>query len=193
LADHQTRKRGLDRPLQIRVVENDAGALSAELERDPFHPVGCHLHDLLSGHGLAGEGNLVHARVRREKLAGRRLAESSDDVHDSGRNARFLENLSQDQRGEWGPLGRLEHDRVAKGQCRSDLPGSHYQRKVPGDDLGAHSYRFTQGIGKEGFGNRDRLTEHLVRKPCIVLETIDRERNIQIGALEDGLSVVARL
>ena len=42
--------------------------------------------------------------------------------------------LGEHQRGQRGELARLEHDRVAGGDGRQDLPGRHLQRVVPRGD-----------------------------------------------------------
>src|SRR4029079_11412479 len=44
--------------------------------------------------------------------------------------------------------GGLEHDRVAGGERRGDLPGQHQQREVPRDDLGGHAERASDATGE---------------------------------------------
>ena len=44
-------------------------------------------------------------------------------------------------------LGRLEHDAVAGGQRRRQLPGRHQQREVPRDDLADDAERLVEVVG----------------------------------------------
>ena len=71
-----------DHCVEIGVVEDDRGALAAELERDPFHRVGGGPHDRPSGRGRTGEGDFAHIGVRGECRAGHRT-EAVDDVDDA--------------------------------------------------------------------------------------------------------------
>ena len=50
-------------------------------------------------------------------------------------------DLGQHQRGDRGGVRGLEHDGVAGGQGRRDLPDRHHQRVVPGRHLGADADR----------------------------------------------------
>jgi ParB family chromosome partitioning protein len=63
------------------------------------------------------------------------VAGAGDDVDDARRQVGLLADLGEEQRGQRRGLGRLEHDGVAAGQRRGDLPGEHEQREVPRDDL----------------------------------------------------------
>ncbi len=63
------------------------------------------------------------------------LAETGDDVQDTGGEASLLNKLGEHQAGKGGLLGGLEDDAVAGGQRRANLPPKHEQREVPRDDL----------------------------------------------------------
>ena len=63
-----------------------------------------------------------------------RLAVARDDVEDAGRED-LRGELAEAQRGQRRELGRLEDDRVARGERRADLPDGHHQRVVPRRDL----------------------------------------------------------
>src|SRR4051812_7654084 len=67
------------------------------------------------------------------------LAGPGDDVHDAGGQVRLAAYVGEEQRAERRRAGRLEHDRVARGERRRDLPREHEQREVPGDDLRGHA------------------------------------------------------
>ncbi len=81
--------------------------------------------------------------------------------------------------------GRLEHDRVAGGERRRDLPGQHQQREVPRDDLGGDAERPRDAA-------RERVLE-LVRPARVVPEVGRRERDVDVAALLDRLARVHRL
>ena len=74
-----------------------------------------------------------------ERLAGG--AGAGDDVDDARRQVGLLADLGEEQRGQRRGLGRLEHDGVAAGQRRGDLPRQHQQREVPRDDLAGDAER----------------------------------------------------
>ena len=107
-----------------RVVEDDVGGLAAELEGDLLVGAGDRLGDRLADVGRAGEGDLVDVRVLDQRVAG--LAGAGDDVDDARRQVGLLADLGEQQRGQRGGLGRLEHDGVAARPApgRSSTPAS---------------------------------------------------------------------
>ena len=129
----------LDGLVDRGVVEHDVGGLAAELEGDLLLAArggaGDHLADL----GRAGERDLVDVAVLDQRPAG--LAGAGDDVDDAGREVGLLADLGEQQRRQRRGLGGLQHDGVAAGQRRRDLPGQHQQREVPRDDLAGHAER----------------------------------------------------
>ena len=70
-----------------------------------------------------------------DQRTSRRCPEPGHHVEDAVREARALQHLAQHQRGQRRQLARLDHDRVAGGQCRRHLLGENQQRVVPGRDL----------------------------------------------------------
>ena len=97
----------------------------------------------------------------------------------------LLADLGEQQRGERRRLGRLEHDGVAAGQRRRDLPGQHQQREVPRDDLAGNAERL--GVGSEA-----RVVE-LVGPARVVEEVRRHERDVDVAGLPDRLAVVQPL
>ena len=90
-------------------------------------------------------------------------------------------------------LGRLQHDAVAGGERRRELPGRHQQREVPGDDLADHAQRLVEMIG-------DRVVVDLATAAFLgadaageVAEMVDRQRQVGRVRLADRLAVVDRL
>ena len=62
------------------------------------------------------------------------VAVAADHVEDAGREE-LRGDLGHQQRRGGRRVARLEHDRVAGGERRADLPRRHQQRVVPGRDL----------------------------------------------------------
>ena len=89
------------------------------------------------------------------------------------------------QRGQRRRLGRLEHDRVAAGERRRDLPREHQQREVPRDDLAGDAERARAAV-------RERVLE-LVGPARVVEEVRGREREVDVARLLDRLAAVERL
>jgi hypothetical protein len=116
--------------LVAAVGHDDLRALPAALQHDALE-VGVRgvAQEGAADLGRAGEGDHVDARVQPERFACD-VAEARDDVEDAVRDA-CLGRLGQPQRGQRRQLRRLDHQRVAGGERRSDLPRQRHQREVP--------------------------------------------------------------
>ena len=121
--------------LNVCIVENDIGALAAQLQGDLLQVgAGCRLHDLPANDGRAGEGDLVNVYVRGDGSAGG-LAKAAENVDHAWRETSFLDKLGSVESAEWGLLSRLQNDGITTGDGGADLPGPHEKREVPWDDL----------------------------------------------------------
>ena len=80
-----------------------------------------------------------------ERLAGLD-AEAVDDV-EHARRQQVADQLHQQHDRGRGLLGRLEHDGVAGGERRGELPGGHQDREVPRDDLADDAERLVEVVG----------------------------------------------
>ena len=91
-----------DRILDIRIVEDDIGALASQLEGH-FLEVGRSggFHDLAAHDGGARESDFVHVHVGGEGGAGD-FAEAGNDVDDSGREAGFFDEAGGVEASERG-------------------------------------------------------------------------------------------
>ena len=116
-----------------------------------------------------------------ERRAGRAVA--GDDVDDARRQARLDADFGEGERGQRRVFGRLQHDRIARGERRRDLPGEHQQREVPRDDLPADADRTR--AGKLGVDQRGPAG--------VMVEMAGDERNVDVARLADRLAVVDRL
>ena len=106
-----------DGGVEIGVFEDDVGRFAAEFERDLLQVAGRGVNDELADFGGSGEGDLVDIVVRGERCAGG-FAEPGDDVDDAIREAGFLNEFAEKQRGERRLLGRLEDDGASCGERR---------------------------------------------------------------------------
>ena len=92
--------RSLHGGLHIAALEDNVGALAAELEGDSLQ-VGRGLRlDDLSDLGGAGEGHLVHLGMAGDGGTGRRSV-PRDDVHDARREPGFLGQFAHVEPGQW--------------------------------------------------------------------------------------------
>ena len=111
--------------LDIAVIEDDVRALAAELEGDLFKVrLRSDFHNFTADEGTASEGDLLDVGVDGDGVTDTGTV-AVDDVDDTRREASLLDEVSEDQSGQRGLLGCLEHNRVAGGQSRANLPGQH--------------------------------------------------------------------
>lgn len=119
--------------VELGVVEDDVGGLAAELERARNQALGGRFGDAVADFGRTREGELVEARVVKHGLA-RAGAAAGDDVDDAG-GEHLVEELAELEERKRRRRGGLDHERVARGEGRRDLPGAHQEREVPRNDL----------------------------------------------------------
>jgi hypothetical protein len=128
----------LHRDIQVGIVEHDERVLAAQLELHLGHG-GCgHLHDAAAGGGGAGKGHRI--RPVDQRLA-ERATVAHHQVEAARRQPRFLEQLAQHHRAAGRELGRLQHHRVAVGECAGALPGRNGDREVPRRDRRDDAHR----------------------------------------------------
>ena len=173
----------LDRLVHGRVLEHDVGGLAAQFQGHLLARGRAGAGDLLADLGGAGERHLLDAGVLHQRPAG--LPRPGDDVDHARRQVGLLADLSEDQRGQRGGLGGLQHHRVAAGQRGGDLPGQHQQREVPRDDLAGHAERARRRAVP-------RVLQ-LVGPPGVVEEVRRGQRDVDVARLPDRLAVVERL
>lgn len=181
-----------DGVVDIRVVEDDVGALAAQLEGDLLQvTLGSGLQDLAADQGGASEGDLVNVHVGRHGSTGD-TANAGDDVDDTWWEASLDDELANIEGGERGLLSGLEDDGVSRGDDGADLPGEHEQGEVPGDDLATDADGLMAGV-VEGLGiGVDNLAVDLVCPAAIVSDTAGSVGNVDLSDGE-GLAVVKGL
>ncbi len=97
-------------------------------------------HQHPAGLQAAGEGDQVDPRVGGQRGPGLR-SRAEHQVADARREPGLLEEPHQVDASVRGQLAGLEHEGVAGGQARRDLPGGLEERVVPRRDQAAHADR----------------------------------------------------
>ena len=157
-------------PIEVRVGEHHVGALAAELERQPLHLVRAALHDVLADGGRPGEDDLAHVGMRDEALAhDRALAGQHDE--DVLRQPGLESQLAEPDRRQWRELRGLEHDGVARGQCRREAPAGDRHGEVPGHDDADDAQRLLERQ-IDAAGDRDLPAEQAFRCAAVVGEDV---------------------
>ena len=188
----------LNGAFQVRdILEDDRGRLSAQFQGHFLQVSLRRVDDELADLGRAREGDLVHARMARERRACR-FAETGDDIQHAFRHAGLHGEFAEEQRRERRLLGGLEDDGIAGGQRGSQFPRGHQQRKVPWDDLADHAQGLAHRIGEElrpgrvGDADGDGVSLDLRSPARHVVEHIRRQRNIGHPGHAHRLAVVQR-
>lgn len=136
-------QRGVQRPLEVGVFEDQHRRLAAQFHRVFLDPG--RLHDPSPGGGAAGEGHRAHVAVADQRVAGAG-AVALNHVEHPRRNARLVHQAAQLVGGQRRQLGHLQHRRVAQRQARRGLPGGGHERYVPRRDQSTDAHRLVQGV-----------------------------------------------
>ena len=104
------------------------------------------LHDQPAGRGLAGERDLARSALLEASGLPASTPKPLTMLSTPGGSRSAISSISSMDRGR-GLLGRLEHDRVAGGQRRGQLPDRHQDREVPRDDLPDDAERLVEVVG----------------------------------------------
>ena len=180
LVEEDTVDDALDRLVDWRIVEHDVRGLAAELKRQLLARAGRLLGDGSTDCRRSRERDLVDAGVTDER--GPCGTGAGHDVDHSARKIGLLQDFGEQQRRQRGRLGGLEHDGVARGERRGNLPRKHEEREVPGNDLARDTERTRVRA-------EPRVVE-LVGPPRVVEKPGCDERHVDVAALLDRLAVV---
>src|ERR1700722_2481268 len=123
---HHRGRHGL---IQVGVREDDIRRFAAEFQRYLFQIAGGGLKDDLADFGRAGERDLIDVGMLGDRATGAR-AHAGDDIEDAIGNSGSADQRAEPERRQRSLLRGLQDDRVAAGQCRTELPCGHQQREV---------------------------------------------------------------
>ena len=153
-----------NRPSQVGIVEDQYRRLAAELQRKSLEVAARIREQLLADLGGTGERDLVYLRVAGEVLP-ELAAWTRQDAYHALRHPRLQQQPAQVERRQRRQFRGFENATAAGGERRRQLPGSHHQRPVPGNDL---------------CSNADRL---IADQP---VKALPRHRGIECGAGQLG-------
>ncbi len=115
-------RRGGSRLVEVGVGEDDVGRLASQLQRYTLDGLRRELADPPPDLGRSGEGDLRDVWMLHQAFADH-AARADDHVQHSVRKPRLVaRDLRQLERGERRQPSGLQHDRVARGERRTDLP-----------------------------------------------------------------------
>ncbi len=170
------------------VFEEDVRALATQLHGARNDVLGGAAHDVRTNRGRAGEGDLGDAGASSQRLACL-LAEALNDVQHA-RWQQIADHFDEYHDRQRGLLGRLEHDAVASGQGRSQLPGGHQQREVPRNDLTNHAQRLMEMVGRGGVVDLCSAAFLSADAAREVTEVICSQRYVGVQGFTNGFAVV---
>ena len=170
-------------------AQDDLGILAAELEDDALE---IRLRGVAWSRSRPTSVEPVKATMStsmcRQRAAPMTARRTGHDVEDAGGNARLGRQFGQAEGAERGLLGWLDHDAVAGGEGRPDLPGRHLRRKVPGHDHAHHADRLAHDHGHVlGAGGRHALVK-LVDQLGVPADAVDGVGNVDVDAIVDRLA-----
>ena len=128
------------RAVQIRIVKNDKGRFSAQLQRGGGQIFRRVSHDVARGFRTAGSGDMGHLGVRGQGRADLRPA--GNHVQHAGRKPGLVEQTGEPQHWRGAILGRFQHHRATRRQRRADLDRGQEQLRIPGHHGGDHANGF---------------------------------------------------
>ncbi len=146
------------RLLDVGVLQDHHGVLSAEFEGDADQPGGGGLRDLAAGAGGAGERDVVGVL---DDLGADDRALAEDDLEDPGGQTGLDEEVTGPEGGQAGLRVGLHDDRVARREGRERVADGELERVVPGGDLPNYPAGVPEfgdlGEGRDGAGVPLRL------------------------------------
>ncbi|MCY1533857.1 hypothetical protein D9M68_692060 [compost metagenome] len=118
------------------------------------------------------------------------LAATWDYVENTGRNACFMGELGNAQRGQRGFLRRLHDDGATRGQRGADLPGEHQQREVPGQHQANHADGFADYHRHGARPDGSRAVVDLVDQLSVPAQRMDGLGDVDVLAFANGFAAV---
>ena len=130
-----------DGGIEIGVVEHDEGRIATKLHHCLQHAIGRATKQQAADRGRTGERHHARRLVIDSRIEPATRIARRNHIDQAGRNASFLAQLGDPQRGKRRLGGRLDDDRVASTERRRQLAGDHGRREVPWRDHHDHAHR----------------------------------------------------
>ncbi len=166
--------------VEIGVVEHDLRRLAAQFEGDRHHVFGGGLLHLFADADRAGEGDMVDARMRRERRSGL-FAEPRHHVQRAPGQPGLGGEIGEGEGGKAGLFRRFQHAGIAHGKRRAHRAADDLHRVVPRDDVAGHPVRLAQGVDGIAALVGDRLAHHLVGGPGVELHVARQGDGVVAG------------
>nr|WP_244812267.1 hypothetical protein [Xanthomonas euroxanthea] len=180
---------GIDRTVDIRIVEHHEWRLAAELQQAALEVPGAFLGDHPAHLGRAGEVHAAYRLVRDQRIGnfGRMLGRGGEEVEHALRQPRLVERLGQQRMRGRALLGPFQDHRVAEGQRIGDGARAEDHRAVPGHDAEHGTDRLAQGHGQRaGSVGRNRLALGLGGEAGGLADQRDRGGHVETGPQRRG-------
>ena len=178
-------ERAFNGEVEVGVVEDDHGVLSAHFQGTGLEVGGGGLSDDAADLGGSGKGDGADAGMGDDGRAGVG-SEAGDDVDDSGGQAGVDEALDEVVGGERSVFGGLDDAGVAADECGEELPRGDGHGEVPGGDHAADADRHADGHGELGFQFRwGGLAEEAAAFAGHVVGGVDGLLHVATGFGED--------
>lgn len=117
--------------IDVRIIEDDVGALSAKLQSNLLQVAVCgSLHDVSADEGRASECNLIDVHVGGDRSPGD-PPDTRDSVDDARRETSFLDKSGSNETTQWCLFSCLDDNYIAGGNGRTNLPRPHEQWEIP--------------------------------------------------------------
>jgi hypothetical protein len=180
--------------VEVGVREHQERGLSAQFEAGRDQVDGGRGGDAPGAGDRAGEADPPYVGMGDKRGAGFG-AVSLDHVEHAGGEPGLGGDVGQQRRGQRRPLGWFEHDGVAGGERRGDLPGGQHQRGVPRGDQHARAGRIPRDVvgvaaGVEVVvaqaGQPIREKAEVVRDPRHHAAQVRAEQGTVVGGLHRG-------
>ena len=136
----------LQRGVEVGVGEDDLRVLAAQLEADLLEILGGCQGDHPADSGGAGEGGHLGAGMTRQP--GAHVPAAVNQVHGSGRQSFFVQELHEPGGCAGCEVARLHHGGAADGQGERQFLGDDQQREVPWGDHPDDADRLFDGDGE---------------------------------------------
>jgi hypothetical protein len=143
------------------------------------------MFSMMAEPGRAGEADLGDFAMAGQRRAGRRTV-SQHHVYKPCRQACPHGELCHVDCREGRHFRRLQHDRIARGECRTKLPSSHRDGKIPGRDRADHAMGFAHDHAETGVVGRHELAAFLIGEFGEEADLFDGYPDVAGNELADG-------